>query len=93
MVEKRVLALSGKPPFLVKLHSCFQSVVSFSVNTVTPSLVNNDVRADEAIRQTITSFTFQDRLYFVMEFVNGGKERVQRAIRKTNNATSDYQET
>lgn len=57
MVEKRVLALSQKPPFLVQLHSCFQTMVKTKLFQT--RICNN--------------FKFsQDRLYFVMEYVNGG---------------------
>jgi classical protein kinase C alpha type len=58
MVEKRVLALSQKPPFLVQLHSCFQTMVDTSIFWSKNS----------------TNFIYatQDRLYFVMEYVNGG---------------------
>lgn len=73
MVEKRVLALSQKPPFLVQLHSCFQTMVS----DITKYLINQKRCFTNFIYlRYISGFffilLFKDRLYFVMEFVNGG---------------------
>ncbi len=52
--------LNDKPNFLVQLHSCFQTVVSRKFGN------------DRICREKKNWFYFQDRLYFVMEFVNGG---------------------
>lgn len=58
MTEKRILTLSARHPFLTALHSCFQTEVTY-----------------QHLRCTLlTQFfpSFQDRLFFVMEYVNGG---------------------
>lgn len=57
MTEKRILALSAKHPFLTALHSCFQTPVR--IYRFCYLLVNQ-------------LFLPKDRLFFVMEYVNGG---------------------
>ena len=59
LTEKRVLALACQHPFLTSMHSCFQTEVSLLVClSVRPSVSH--------------LFLPQDRLYFVMEYINGG---------------------
>lgn len=63
MVEKRVLALSSKPPFLVQLHSCFQTMVS---NT----LFMSDFIAEPAnVSQLFFIFFVNVLFYLVQTFI------------------------
>lgn len=85
MVEKRVLAQRDKPPFLTQLHSCFQTVVcntiealrSFSLHVCSCSCTEKPGPTQSGLNEAVCdrpslTCSLQDRLYFVMEYINGG---------------------
>lgn len=70
MTEKRILALAAKHPFLTALHSSFQTKVRHK----RAYLARFRVIIYISIIYIILCFYYvmQDRLFFVMEYVNGG---------------------
>ena len=65
LTERRILALSAKHPYLTALHSSFQTKVNFRAYKL---CFDKDSRS----KLYFPTNNSKDRLYFVMEFVNGG---------------------
>lgn len=66
MTEKRILALARRHPYLTQLHCCFQTRVG------PPDGIHTHCFDGSFSLSHISLLSLQDRLFFVMEYVNGG---------------------